>query len=220
MAGVRNLTQVEAAERARLLEVTGYDITLDLTDGAGGPGESTFHCVTEVTFRCAEPGAQTFIEVAAAGIRSASLNGAPVDTAGWSTEEGLSLVGLAAENVLVVDADFRYSASGQGLHRSVDPVDGEVYLYSQFETADAQRVFACFDQPDLKSTFTWHATVPRHWNVVSNMPQSSVELSPAGATWHFATSAVMSTYITALCAGPYHYVGDSHDGIELGIYCR
>ena len=217
MAGVRNLTQVEAAERARLLEVTGYDIALDLTDGSGNPGEGTFQSVTRVSFRCSEPGAQTFIEVAAASVRSALLNGAPVDLSGWSADKGLTLTGLAAENTLVVDADFAYSASGQGLQRSVDPVDGEVYLYSQFETADAQRVFACFDQPDLKSVYTWHAKVPGHWKVVSNMPQ---ERRDDDGTVHFTESARMSTYITALCAGPYHEVKDSHDGIELGAYCR
>ncbi|WP_199516565.1 aminopeptidase N [Nucisporomicrobium flavum] len=221
MAGVRNLTQVEAAERARLLEVTGYDIALDLTDGAGNPGDGTFRTVTEVTFRCTEPGAQTFIEVAAASIRSAELNGTPVDTSAWSAETGLTLTGLAAENTLVVDADFHFSASGQGLQRSVDPVDKEVYLYSQFETADAQRVYAAFDQPDLKSVFTWHATVPAHWKVISNMPVDSTEAAEGGAkTVHFTTSPRMSTYITAVCAGPYHEVRDSHDGIDLGAFCR
>lgn len=220
MPGVRNLTQVEATERARLLEVTGYDISLDLSTAVQGTGR-TFRSMTEVQFRCAEPGATTFIEVAAESVRSATLNGAPVDTSGWSAEKGLTLSGLDAENTLVVDADFGYSNSGQGLHRTVDPVDGETYLYSQFETADAQKVFACFDQPDLKSVFTWHATVPDHWRVVSNMPVEREE--PAGEalkTVHFVESARMSTYITALCAGPYHEVRDSHDGIDLGVFCR
>ncbi|GAA2711723.1 aminopeptidase N [Micromonospora olivasterospora] len=221
MPGVRNLTQVEATERARLLEVTGYDISLDLSTAVLAAGGRTFRSVTEVRFRCAEPGATTFIEAAADSVRSATLNGAPVDVSGWSAEKGLTLTDLAAENVLVVDADFAYSNSGQGLHRTVDPVDGETYLYSQFETADAQRVYACFDQPDLKSVYTWHATVPEHWRVVSNMPVEREE--PAGEalkTLHFRESARMSTYITALCAGPYHEVRDSHDGIDLGVYCR
>ena len=221
MAGVRNLTQVEAAERARLLEVTGYDIALDLTDGSGNPGEATFRSTTTITFRSTEPDAQTFIEVAATGVRSALLNGEPVDLSEWSAEAGLTLTGLATENTLVVDADFAYSASGQGLQRSLDPVDKEIYLYSQFETADAQRVYACFDQPDLKSVFTWHATVPTHWKVISNMPtDSQVPAGPGVKTVHFTTSARMSTYITAICAGPYHEVRDEHDGISLGAYCR
>ncbi|TDC66407.1 aminopeptidase N [Micromonospora sp. KC207] len=218
---MRNLTQVEATERARLLEVTGYDISLDLSTAVQAADGRTFRSVTEVRFRCAEPGASTFIEAAAESIRSATLNGVPVDLADWSAEKGLALPGLAAENTLVVDADFAYSNSGQGLHRTVDPVDGETYLYSQFETADAQKAFACFDQPDLKSVYTWHATVPEHWRVVSNMPVERDE--PAGEglkTVHFVSSARMSTYITALCAGPYHEVRDSHDGIDLGVYCR
>ncbi len=142
MAGVRNLRQVEAAERARILDVAHYDINLDLTDGAGYPGDRVFRSTTEVRFTCSEPGATTFIEVAAESIRSATLNGEPVDTSAWSAEGGLDLPALAADNVLVIDADFLYSATGQGLHRSVDPVDKEIYLYSQFETADAQRVYA------------------------------------------------------------------------------
>jgi aminopeptidase N len=221
VAGVRNLTQVEAADRARLLEVTGYDVAVDLTDGHGNPGDGTFRSTTVVTFRCAEPGAETFIETAAATVRSATLNGAPLDLSGFSAEKGLTLTGLAEENELVVDADFAYSASGQGLQRSLDPVDKEIYLYSQFETADAQRVFACFDQPDLKSVFTWHATVPKHWKVISNMPVDREEPAGVGGkTVHFQTSPKMSTYIAAICAGPYHEVRDEHDGISLGVFCR
>jgi aminopeptidase N len=222
VAGVRNLTQTEAAERARLLTVTEYDVSLDLTDGTGGPGEQAFRSTTEVRFTCREPGESTFIEVAANRIRRAVLNGVELDTSGWSAEKGLTLPDLAAENTLLVDADFPYSADGQGLHRSVDPVDKEVYLYSQFETADAQRAFACFDQPDLKAVFTWHATVPAHWKVVSNAVVERVEPGDveASSVVHFARSVPMSTYVTALCAGPYHEVREVHDGIDMGVFCR
>jgi aminopeptidase N len=216
VAGVRNLRQVEAVERARLLDVVDYDIALDLTDGAGYPGEHSFRSVTTVRFSCADPGASTFIEIAAESLRGATLNGEPIDTLGWAADRGLPLTGLAAQNTLVVDADCLYSTVGQGLHRCLDPVDKEVYLYSQFETADAQRVFACFDQPDLKAEFTFHLTVPRHWLAISNMPVSHRE----GATVHFERSPRMSTYVTAVCAGPYHEVRDEHDGIALGVFCR
>jgi aminopeptidase N len=216
VAGVRNLRQVEAVERARLLDIAAYDISLDLTDGAGHPGEGTFRSVTEVRFACHEPGAGTFIEIAAATLHSATLNGTAVDISGWTTEGGLQLTGLAADNVLRVEADYAYSTTGQGMHRSVDPVDKEVYLYSQFETADAQRVFACFDQPDLKAGFTFHVTAPAHWKVISNMPLASQD----GLVRHFTTTPRMSTYITAVCAGPYHEVRETHDGIDLGVFCR
>src|ERR1051326_7763769 len=216
-AGTRNLTQTEAAERSRLLDVASYDIVLDLTDGTGGPGERTFRSVTTVTFACAEPGASTFIEAAMDRVRSATLNGVALDVDGWDAEKGLVLPDLRAENTLVVDADGAYSTSGQGLHRSMDVVDKEVYLYSQFETADAQRVFTCFDQPDLKSVYTWHVTAPAHWRIVSNSPIYRVEDGPIEGTkvTHFETSARMSTYVTALCAGPYHEVRRTHDGIDM-----
>jgi hypothetical protein len=114
VAGVRNLKQAEAAERASLLDVTAYDISLDLTDGAGYPGERVFRSVTEVRFTCREPGVGTFIEVAAESVRSATLNGDAVDVSGWSAEGGLTVPRLAAENVLVIDADYLYSSTGQG----------------------------------------------------------------------------------------------------------
>ena len=146
MTGVAlpNLTRDQAAERAALITVDSYRISLDLTDGAGKPGEKTFRSTTTVEFE-ALAGADTYIDLAAETIHSATLNGAAIDVSGYDESAGIALTGLAAHNVLVVDADCRYSHTGEGLHRFVDPVDDEVYLYSQFETADAKRMFACFD---------------------------------------------------------------------------
>jgi aminopeptidase N len=220
LPGIHNLTRTEAAERARLLSGISYRVSLDLTDGSGKPGERTFLSRSEIRFGCAEPGAETFVEICAAALRTATLNGTPLDTSGYEPERGLRVPGLAAENVLVVEADCAYSTSGQGLHRSVDPVDGEVYLYSQFETNDAQRVFACFDQPDLKARHTFEVTVPSHWKVVSNAPVAGTAPNGPATTVTFAEGALMSTYITAVCAGPYHEVRTEHDGIDLGVYCR
>jgi aminopeptidase N len=220
VTGIRNLAQGEAITRASLLDVTSYDIALDLTDGSGNPGAGTFPCVTTVRFTCREPGASTFIEVAAAELVRATLNGVALYTGGWSPEQGLALSGLEADNTLVVEARFRFSSSGQGMHRAVDPADKEVYVYSQFETNDAQRAFACFDQPDLKSVFTWHARVPTHWKVVSNSPVASIDDGVLDKTIHFERSVRMATYVSALCAGPYHEERTTHDGIDLGVYCR
>jgi aminopeptidase N len=221
MTATRNLGQTEAERRAGLLSVDSYEISVDLTDGSGGAAPDRFRSTTTVSFGCREPGADTFIEAAAERIHRAELNGAPIDTSAWSPAEGLALVDLAAHNVLTVEADFEYCPDEQGLHRAVDPADGAVYLYTQFEPADAQRVFACFDQPDLKAPFTWRVTVPAGWTAVSNMPVEREEPGPGGArTLHFARSVAMSTYITALCAGPFHQVRGEHDGIDLGLYCR
>ena len=215
-----DLTRDEAAERARLLTVASYDVELDLTDGSGSPGEGTFSSRTTVRFSCSEPGAATHLDLTARGVRSAVLNGSAVDVDAAFDGHRVRLQGLLADNELVVEADAVYMRTGEGLHRFVDPVDGSVYLYSQFETFDAHRMYACFDQPDLKATFRLVVHAPRDWVVISN---GAVEDRPAegeAGTWTFAQTPRISTYITALVAGPYSSVHDEHDGIPLGIYCR
>jgi aminopeptidase N len=219
-SAVPNLTRADAAARAELLHVDSYDITLDLTDGGGKPGDRTFRSTTTIRFAANRPGASTFVDVIADRLHAVTLNGADVDVSGYRTDQGIALNDLAADNVLVVDADLLYTNTGEGLHRFVDPLDGETYLYSQFETADAKRMYACFDQPDLKATFTVRAIVPDHWEVCSNGRQERFEDTGPAKTVHFATTARISPYITALVAGPYHVARSSHDGIELGLWCR
>ena len=219
-----NLTQDQAVERAAQVTVDSYRIELDLTDGNGKPGERTFRSVTTVEFD-ALPGADTYLDIAADKIHSAKLNGHDIDVSGYDECTGIPLRGLAQHNVVVVEADCRYSNTGEGLHRFVDPVDDEVYLYSQFETADAKRMFACFDQPDLKAAFDVTVTAPAHWEVISNGATTMAEDADAGARIHtFATTPRMSTYLVALIAGPYAVwrdaYTDEHGEIPLGIFCR
>jgi aminopeptidase N len=221
-----NLTREQAEQRAGLLEVQSYVIDLDLSDGAGGPDVETFGSTTTVRFRSEEAGAETWIDLIAARVRSARLNGVELDVSDYDEERGLALPGLAAENELVVEADCEYTNTGEGLHRFIDPVDGSVYLYSQFETADAKRMFTCFDQPDLKATYQLTVTAPADWKVISNAA-AEVEDATEGTRRHaFATTQPMSTYLVALVAGPYAEwrdvfpAGDGHDEIPLGLYCR
>ena len=214
-----NLTRDEARERARLLDVGSYQVHVDLTGG-----ETTFTSVTTVSFRCASPGASTFIDVTAAAVSEITLNSAVVSPGAFDGDR-VRLAGLQADNELRVVAECAYSRSGEGLHRFTDPADGGVYLYSDLETFDAHRVYACFDQPDLKATFEFSVTAPGSWRVISNMaPDVTAQAAPgdgaAAAYWHFPPTPVMSSYITALAAGPYHVVTAEHDGIPLGIYCR
>ncbi|WP_079590543.1 aminopeptidase N, partial [Mycobacteroides abscessus] len=214
-----NLTRDQAAARAAAIDVEHYAITLDLTNDDGGPSEETFHSSSTVTFT-AQPGTSTVIDIAARTVRRVELNGTELDVSGYDEEQGITLPGLAATNTVVVEADCEYSHTGEGLHRFVDPVDDEVYLYSQFETADAKRMFACFDQPDLKAAFDVTVTAPAHWQVISN----GAALSVADGVHTFATTPKMSTYLVALIAGPYarwnDEYSDEHGTIDLGIYCR
>src|SRR5690349_13293249 len=192
-----NLTRTDAERRAALLAVSGYVVDLDLTDGRGGPGEKTFATTTTVRFSCAEPGGDSWIDFVGAGVESATLNGTALDVSGYREDDGLALPGLAAENELTVRATGTYMNTGEGLHRFVDPVDGGVYLYSQFETADCKRLFACFDQPDLKARYTITVTAPDDWKVVSNALAETEKAGPA-TVHRFAESEIMSTYLVAL----------------------
>ena len=213
-----NLYRDEASERARLLAVTSYDVELDLADACGErPGETTFRSRTVISFSCVEPGATTYVDLTAPSLISATLNGVAQQAFDGNR---LELRDLAAVNELVVEADCAYMRTGEGVHRFVDPVDGSVYLYSQFETFDAHRMFACFDQPDLKAVFRLTVRAPRGWVVVSNGAPVDRPATGEPGTWRFAETPRMSTYITALIAGPYASVHDEHDGIPLGIYCR
>ena len=209
-----NLTRDEAAVRSALIAVFSYHVDLDLTGG-----DETFRSVSVIRFDCAAPGSTSFINLTAPAVREITLNGEPVGLDAFDGDQ-ITLTGLAAANVLRVAADCAYSRSGEGLHRFTDPVDGRVYLYSDLETFDAHRVYACFDQPDMKATYELAVTAPADWLVVSNMaPESSMENGEA-LRWHFPPTPVIPTYITAVAAGPYHVVRDEHDGIPLGVFCR
>ena len=214
-----NLTRDEAATRSALITVASYQVDLDLTGG-----DATFDSVSVVRFGCAVPGSSTFINLTAPAVREITLNDAPVSLDAFDGDR-ITLTGLAADNVLRVAADCAYSRSGEGLHRFTDPADGRVYLYSDLETFDAHRVYACFDQPDMKASYELAVTAPADWQVVSNMaPESTIpdgSVPDGGALrWRFPPTPVMPTYITAVAAGPYHVVRDEHDGIPLGVYCR
>ncbi|WP_344531847.1 aminopeptidase N [Streptomyces albiaxialis] len=213
-----NLTREEAQERARLLSVDSYEIQLDLSGAQEG---GTFRSVTTVVFDSAEAGAATFIDLVAPAVHEIVLNGERRDPASVFADSRIALDGLAAgRNELLVVADCAYTNTGEGLHRFVDPVDQQAYLYTQFEVPDARRVFASFEQPDLKATFRFTVTAPEGWTVISNSPTPE----PRDNEWSFAPTPRISTYITALVAGPYHAVHSSWEGdgrsVPLAIYCR
>jgi len=215
-----NLTRAEAAERARIISVESYHVDLDLT---GDP--ETFRARTTVTFD-AEAGAHTFIDAITASVDSVTLNGTFLDPAKVSDGERIDLPDLAEHNELVVDSRMYYMNTGEGLHRFVDPVDEQVYLYTQFEVADTRRMFPVFEQPDLKATFQFAVTAPADWDVVSNQPTPEpFPVADGVARWEFSPTPVISCYITALIAGPYVKTTDSlvsSDGrtIELGLFAR
>ncbi len=213
-----NSTRAEAAERSNHLVIKSYQVSLDLT-----LGDEIFESITVVKFSCNKAGYKTFIDAVGRNVIKATLNGQAVDTANYDGES-IFIKNLATENELVIHMNGLYSKTGEGLQRSVDPVDSEVYLYSQGETAFIRKMYPCFDQPDLKATFTLEVTAPDHWQVISNNPvRKKIDLADKRSKWSFSTTLRIPTYITALIAGPYYNVQDEYVGkkrVPLGIYCR
>ena len=221
----QNLTRLEAADRSATVHTQSYDVILDLTRG-----ETVFGSSTTVRFT-STPGSSTFIDLIAPVVHSISLNGRSLDPAEVYADSRITLTGLAADNELVVVADCAYMHTGEGLHRFTDPADGETYLYSQFEVPDSRRVFAVFEQPDLKASFTFTVTTPSSWTVLSNSPTpepTPTEHSDGSGDAHtfaFAPTEPMSSYVTAIVAGPYvgatdEYVASDGRTVPLGVYCR
>lgn len=210
MAPMSVLTRDEAQTRARLLDVQRYEIELDLTTG-----EETFDSRTVIHFTARAAG-DTFFEVKPATLRSVSLDGQPLDPAAL-VENRLALTGLAeGPHELRVEAEMTYSHTGEGLHRFTDPVDGETYTYTQLFMEDVQRVFAAFDQPDLKAAFDLTVTAPEGWTVLAN----GITEQQEDGRWKAATTPLLSTYFVALAAGPWHSITTEHAGLPFGLHCR
>jgi aminopeptidase N len=210
---VTALTYDEARERAGLIDVLGYHIDLDVSGG-----EETFSSVTVARFGCRAPGASSFIELKPARLHRVVLNGHDIDP-GTLADGRLPLADLLADNELRIEADMPYSRTGEGMHRFTDEADGETYLALHGGLDNAQRVFAAFDQPDMKAVIRAAVTAPGHWIVIGNGVSR-----PDGAgtlrRWELAATPPISTYLFTVLAGPYHGIRSSHRGVPLGLYSR
>ncbi|MGW7332920.1 aminopeptidase N, partial [Streptomyces sp. NPDC054840] len=217
MGPMSALTRNEAQLRAQLLDVQHYAVTLDLTGD-----DETFDSTTVVRFT-ARTAADTFIELKPVELRSATLDGNPLDPASLA-DDRLPLTGLTeGPHELHLDTRMRYSRTGEGLHRFTDPADGQTYVYSQMFLDDVQRVFPAFDQPDLKAVFEFTVTAPPHWTVLANGITTRTAAAPDGsgaAIWQSAPTPLISTYLAAVAAGPWHSIRTEHAGLTFGIHCR
>ncbi|MGY3316932.1 aminopeptidase N [Arthrobacter sp. TE12232] len=227
----QNLSRDEAAARSALITTHSYDVSLDVRQAAD-PGVAGYPSRSVITFSATEPGASTFVDFIAGSVHSVFLNGKGLAVADVVDGSRIRLDNLQAENQVTITGTALYSTSGEGMHRFVDPADGQCYLYTQYEPADARRVFANFEQPDLKAEFTFHVMAPSDWQVSSNgaeVLRTQLTSDPATSLWDFAPTQPMSTYITTVLAGPYFKAGDTWSGrladgtvleVPLALYCR
>jgi aminopeptidase N len=209
----RSLSQAEAEERAALLSVQRYDIDVDFTALPTGP---EVRCVSTVAFSCREPGAETFVDCVAE-VLSATLNGVPL---GPAADGRITLTGLAEQNSLRVQSVQANTTHGEGVHKAVDPADGEVYVWMSFEPDEARSVWACFDQPDLKAPHAFTVTAPAQWTVTSNSGEPRIEALGSARRWTFPATPPLSTYNTVVNAGPLYEIRREAGGYDLGVYAR
>ena len=214
-----NLTRDEARARSAIVSAVSYHVDLDLTGTAG-----TFESRVRVTFD-AVAGADTWLDLIAPEVTRVALNGVELDPVAVFADSRLHLTNLAAHNTVEVEAHCRYMTTGEGLHRFLDPVDESTYLYTQFEVADARRVFAVFEQPDIKAPLQLLVRAPEHWQVVSNRPTPHPHpMSDGTAMWVFEPTWPLPSYLYALIAGDYYVVRDVYEGphgsYPLGLFCR
>ncbi|KQQ85255.1 aminopeptidase N [Arthrobacter sp. Leaf137] len=226
-----NLHRDEAAGRSALISTASYDVSLDVRQ-AENPDTAGYTTRSVITFTAAEAGTSTFLDFIGSGVHSVFLNGKGLPVEDVVDGARIRLDNLQLENQVTVTGTALYSRSGEGMHRFVDPADGQTYLYTQYEPADARRVFANFEQPDLKATYTFHLMAPASWHVASNGGETARTLltsDPATVSWDFATTLPMSTYITTVLAGPYFKAEDrwqgtledgTHLDVPLALYCR
>ncbi|GAA1804005.1 aminopeptidase N [Nesterenkonia flava] len=215
-----NLTREEAAARSAAVTVSRYEVEVDVT-GAAAEGATTYPVTTRVEFSVTGATDLSFLDYVGASVDSLRVNGQQRDP---QQEAGTARILLRdlqeGENVVEIRSTSRYSRSGEGLHRFVDPADGQVYLYTQYEPADCKRVFPVFDQPDMKARFTFRLIGPEDWQLRSNSPEISREEVASGVAVTFAETEPISSYITALLAGPYHLRTGRWRDIELAVLCR
>jgi aminopeptidase N len=212
---IASLNQQEAAERAALLEVDRYDVDLDLHGLLEG---DTVASTVTVRFRCTRPGEGTFVDCVA-DIEHATLNGVALDP-GTASRGRLPLPGLQADNVLVVASRQNETSASEGILKTVDPNDKLVYVWTSFEPDDARRLWACFDQPDLKAVHSFTVVAPEQWTVLSNTGPTDVAETGGGRMWSFADTPRLSPYVVVVNAGPFHEIRQTRGGYDLGLYCR
>lgn len=224
-----NLRRDEAAWRAQNITWHFAEVQLDISNAVDNSALS-FTSVTTLNFSSRKP--ETFLDFIHDSVEEVLVNGTAVDLSEAVLDARIYLNNLRTDvpNTVKVTGQALYSRSGEGLHRFVDPQDGQTYLYTQFEPSEARRVFACFEQPDLKTSFRFTLTGPEAWHLASNQPVIDEVVHEDGTkTVACSPTPPISSYITAVLAGPYHVQRAEHvqslpDGeelvIEMAATCR
>lgn len=209
------ISQYQASLRSQIISDVHYALDFQLT------GETEFTANTKVTFNLSEVPKQLSLDLNKAQIKRFIING----TAIYPNYNGAYInlnprLLTSGKNTVEVLFTRPHSTNGEGLHRFQDPIDGKVYLYSHFEPAAAQQMFAVFDQPDIKANYQITVTAPKDWQVISTMRETNITAEGAFNRWEFPQTPKLSPYNFSMHAGPYHVWQDNSGRYPMRLFAR
>ena len=212
-----SLNATYAEMRAKQVKNISYNLTVNIDNKS-----ESFSGVSTLNFELQKNNIQDLtIDFDEGSVSSLLVNGIPAE---FSYDKWFITIPAAilssGKNVIEVAYQRPYATDGSGLHRFVDPENGEVYLYTDFEPYDANRLFPHFDQPDLKATYALNVNAPSHWQIISATRETSIKEDGDTKHWIFPASAKFSSYVFSLHAGNYAVWEDSFEDIPLRLFAR
>ncbi len=205
--------------RVRAAQISGlrYDLSFNLTAADTAAG------AVVIRFDRAGDSGDLVLDFRGPTLADLTVNGRPLPAAGRIDGHLVLPAALLKTGANIVSARFAtpIAASGAAIIRYHDDKDGQAYLYTLLVPSDANLLFPCFDQPDLKARFRWTITAPTGWTVIANGPLDGQQPATGGTRWRFAETEPISTYLAAFAAGPWtHWTSAPAGERPISLYAR
>lgn len=211
-----NLSQTYAEFRSKHVANVAYNLSFDLSHG-----KEKFSGVSRISFDYTSQTQPLTVDFHGGTVKSVKINDLDYEANYNGNFLSIDPAQLnEGENKLEIAFEHPYSNDGAGLYRFEDTEDNTSYMYSNFEPFDANKMFPCFDQPDLKASYEMDVLAPKSWQVISALRESEVKSKGAVKHWHFPKTKRFSTYIFSLHAGDYTSWSSDYNGMPLRLFAR
>jgi aminopeptidase N len=204
-----------AVARSRQVADVRYGLTLDVTARDSAVGR------VSIGFRRSGPG-DVILDFRGRRLTHADANGRalPAGAANGAHIRVPAALLQTGENTLDLAFVADIAPAGTSIIRFHDPADSSDYLYTLLVPSDANQLFPCFDQPDLKARLTLTLRASAAWAVLANGPVVLSDTAGGVATSHFAETRPLATYQMAFAAGPFVRASATADGRTIEAWVR
>ncbi len=210
------LTRQVADSRKSRISNVAYTLDIDLISLA-----DDYQGQVDITFELNNKSQNLTVDFTGGTVADVEVNGqeVAVNYSGY-------FITLPAESLQVgsnqvsITYSHPYGQDGNGLHRFIDPEDGETYIYTYLWPYYSNRLFPNFDQPNLKATYAMKVRAKADWQVVSAMQEDRIVNEGDDKVWYFPRSKKFSSYIFSLHAGPYKVWQDMADDVPIRLMAR